>query len=112
MAGDHGEVTGIHSVPVILHKIGNAQVWFGENVGLIFEAFLEDKVQKDPSFEALMNQLWSIIEEFLMSQGISQIYTLGRDPALEDAWLRGHLERRGYKPLSAGSVTWAKAIIP
>jgi hypothetical protein len=110
MAGDQGTVTGIHSVPVILHKIGNCQVWYGQNAGLIFEAFLEGQVQKDSGFEVLMNQLWSICEAFLTSQGISQIYTVARDPALDDTWFQGHLERRCYQPLSAGSVSWVKAI--
>jgi hypothetical protein len=106
--GDQGKVTGIHRVPVILHKIGNCQVWYGQNVGLIFEAFLEGSVQQDPSFEILMNQFWSICEGFLLGQGVTQVYTVGRDPALDDAWFRGHLERRGYQPLSAESVTWLK----
>jgi hypothetical protein len=108
MAGDRGEVTGIHSVPVMLHKIGNCQVWYGQDVALIFECFLEGQVQKDPSFEALMNQLWSVIEEFLMSQGVSQLYAVGRDPALDETWFRGHLERRGYRPVATESVTWLK----
>jgi hypothetical protein len=108
MAGDHGEVTGIHAVPVLMQKIGKVQVWYGQEVALIFECFLEGQVQQDPGFEVLMNQLWSICEEFLMGQGVSQIYALGRDPALDDAWFRGHLERRGYQPLSAESVTWLK----
>jgi hypothetical protein len=108
MAGNRGEVTGIHSTPVMLNKVGNCQFWYGQDEGLIFEAFLEGKVQQDSGFEALMNQLWSICEDFLAAQGVSQIYALGRDPALDDAWFRGHLERRGYQPLSAESVTWLK----
>jgi hypothetical protein len=110
MAGDRGTVTGIHGVPVILHQIGNCQVWYGHDVALIFECFLEGRVQQDPGFEVLMNQLWSICEEFLMGQGVSQIYALGRDPALDDTWFQGHLERRGYQPLTEKSVTWVKAI--
>lgn len=110
MVGDQGTVTGIHSVPVILNKIGNVQVWYGPEVALIFECFLEGQVQQDPSFEVLMNQLWSICEEFLIGQGVSQIYALGREPALDDNWFHGHLERQGYQPVEEGSVTWVKAI--
>jgi hypothetical protein len=108
MAGDRGEVTGIHSVPVMLNKVGNGQVWYGQDVGLIFECFLEGKAQQEPSFEVLMNQLWSICEEFLMSQGISQIYTVGRDPALDTAWFEGHLQCRGYQPTTEGAIAWVK----
>lgn len=108
MAGDRGEVTGVHSIPVMLNKVGNAQVWYGKDVGLIFECFLEGQVQQEPSFEILMNQLWSICEEFLMSQGVSQIYALARDPALDDTWFRGHLQRRGYQPIAEGAIAWVK----
>lgn len=110
MAGNEGRVTGIHSVPVLMQKIGKVQVWYGQDVALIYECFLEGQVQQDSGFGALMNQLWSICEDFLTAQGISQIYALGQDPALDDTWFQGHLQRRGYQPLTEGSVTWVKAI--
>jgi hypothetical protein len=112
MAGNRGEVTGIHSTPVMLNKVGNCQVWYGQDVGLIFEAFLEGQVQQDSGFEALMNQLWSICEDFLAAQGVSQIYALARDPALDENWFRDHLQRRGYRPVNEGSVTWFKQAEP
>lgn len=108
MTGTQGTVTGVHSVPVVLQRVGNVQVWYGQDVGLIFEAFLEGQVQNDPSFEVLMNQLWSKIEQYLTDQGVSKVYTLARDPALDERWLRSHLERRGYQPEEEGVVTWVK----
>jgi hypothetical protein len=53
MSGDRGEVTGVHSVPVMLHKVGSCQLWYGQDVGFIFEAFLEGRVQSDQSFDSL-----------------------------------------------------------
>ncbi len=117
MAGDslrdgraeRGEVTGIHSVPVVMRKVGNVQLWFGADCGFIFEAFLEHSMQEHKAFESLINQLWSLCEGSLKRQGITTLYTLARDPAFDETWFRGHLERRGYIPLSQESVVWCKA---
>jgi hypothetical protein len=35
MAGDRGAVTGTHSISVVLDRIGNCQIWFGDDVGFI-----------------------------------------------------------------------------
>jgi hypothetical protein len=108
MAGDQGEVTGVHSVPVVLRKIGNVRLWYGGDCGLIFEAFLESTLQKHREYEALINQLWALCEVFLQEQGVTTTYTLARDPAFDETWLQGHLERRGYQPIAQESVVWVK----
>lgn len=108
MAGDQGRVTGIHSIPVVLQKVGNVQVWFGGSVGLIFEAFLERSLQEHSDFESLINQLWSLVESYLQGQGVTQIYTLARDPAFDEDWFKGHLTRRDYQPMAEESVVWVR----
>jgi hypothetical protein len=108
MLGDRGEVTGVHSVPVALHKVGSCQLWYGQDVGFIFEAFLEGRVQTDMGFDSLMNQLWKICEDYLIDQGVTQIFTVARDPIFDTAWFEGHLQRRGYQPISEGAIAWVK----
>ncbi|MBW4554120.1 MAG: hypothetical protein KME35_23905 [Aphanocapsa sp. GSE-SYN-MK-11-07L] len=109
MAGDRGKVTGTHSIPVVLKNMGNAQLWYGQDCGFIFEAFLEGSIQKHREFEVLINQLWSLCEGFLKRQGITTLYTLARDPAFEEKWFYGHLERRGYQPIAPRSVVWCQS---
>jgi hypothetical protein len=110
MSGDRGEITGVHSVPVALHKVGSAQLWYGQDVGFIFEAFLEGRVQSDKDFDGLMAQLWSVCEKYLIEQGISEIYTVARDPLFENDWYEGHLSHRGYRPISEGAITWLRTL--
>ncbi|NJR57150.1 MAG: hypothetical protein HC768_23070 [Acaryochloris sp. CRU_2_0] len=74
-----GKVTGIHGVPVVLKPCGSAQLWWGGEVGILWEAFLEGDIQQRIDHEALMNQLWGTCEEYLKSQGVRQVYTNDRD---------------------------------
>jgi hypothetical protein len=110
MAGDRGQVTGTHRIPVVLDRIGNCQVRYGSDVGFIFEAFLERSIQGHDDFELLMNQVWLLCEEYLKRQGVKTIYTLARDPILNESWFRGHLGRRRYSPIEEDSVVWVKQV--
>jgi hypothetical protein len=108
MTGDRGHVTGVHSVPVNLKNIGNCQVWYGQDVGFIFEAFLEEPEQARRDFESLINQVWTICEDYLIDQGVTQIFTVARDPIFDTAWFEGYLQRRGYQPITEGAIAWVK----
>jgi hypothetical protein len=110
MSGGCREVTGVHRVPVALHKIGSAQLWFGKNAGFIFEAFLDGRVQSDKEFDSLMDQLWSVCKTYLIEQGVSEIYTVARDPLFKNDWYEGHLSRRGYQPISEGAIAWLRTL--
>lgn len=92
-----GSVEGTHRVDVMLNEIGNAQLWWGEDVAVIFEAMLYKSIQQEQEFEAIIHQLWTMCEAFLKAQGIQRIYTHNHDPEFDTQWYQGFLERRGYR---------------
>lgn len=105
-----GKVTGIHDVPVLLKPCGIAQVWWGGNVAVLWEAFLEGDIKERQDYEALMNQLWGCCEEFLRGQGVRQVYTHDRDHDYPLDWYQGFLERRGYVPVEDRKITVRKVL--
>lgn len=104
-----GTVTGTHKVDVVLKDIGKVQVWFGGKIGVIWEAFLEQRLQQGESYGILMAQIWNQIEEYLANQGVERVYTYDRDPAVEPVWYRAFLCQRGYQPRS-GSIALVKPL--
>jgi len=75
-------------------NVGNAQAWFGEDIAVIWEAFLHSRLQiipkvvlwgsklkeREHDWEA-MRLLWDFVEGWLAKQGVKQVYTHDRDPA-------------------------------
>lgn len=96
---DTGHTTGTHRVNVMMRSIGNAQLWWGGEVGVIWEAFFDRCIQSNVDHEELMHQLWSRCEDYLAGQGVKQVFTYDRDPALEEGWYRRFLTQRGYQVL-------------
>jgi hypothetical protein len=99
-----GRTTGTHRVEVMLKESGNVQLWWGQEIAVIWEAYLGDglrpvfdhRPQQFQEFEALMNQMWNSIEQYLQDQGVKQIYTDAADPEFDPEWFRCFLIRRGY----------------
>lgn len=91
-----GRTTGTHRVEVMLQNAGNIQLWWGNDIAVIWEAYLGDRPQQLQEFEALMNQVWSCIEQYLQAQGIKQLFTDAADPEFDSKWYRDFLVRRGY----------------
>ncbi len=105
-----GKVTGTHSVDVLLKSIGSAQLWWGEKVGILWEGILGGDIQERQDFEALMNQLWGICEEFLRNQGVQEVYAFNRDPEYAPDWYQGFLERIGYRSVEDRPCTVVKTL--
>jgi len=57
---------------------------------------LGDRPQQLQEFEALMNQTWAHIEQYLQAQGVKQIFTDAVDPEFDPEWYRSFLIRQGY----------------
>lgn len=110
MAGNQGKVTGIHGVPVVLNRVGNCQLWWGQDVGFIFEAYLEHTLKISLGYESLISQLWSVCEDYLASKGVAEIFTVTRDPMFNSDWFQEFLERRGYVPVEDRAVTVRKIL--
>lgn len=105
-----GKVTGVHKVTVVLKPCGMAQVWWGGEVAVLWEALLEGDIKDRQDYEALMNQFWNCCEDFLKGQEVRQVYTYNRDDAYPLEWYQGFLERRGYIPVEGRKVTVRKIL--
>lgn len=101
-----GRTTGTHKVDVILNNVGEAQLYWGAGVAVIWEAFVHDRVESIIEFEALMHQLWHLLEQYLHAQGVEQVFTDARDPEFEHMgnWYRNFLTGRGYQVLEQDRI--------
>ncbi len=91
-------VTGnIRKVTVVLKNAGNAQVWFGGDTAVLWEAYFDRQLQARDDHAILMTQLWGVLEAYLQRVGVTQVYTYASDPAFEDDWYQPWLEARGYR---------------
>jgi hypothetical protein len=74
------QVTGTHSIDVIMHQVGTCQLYWGGEIGVLWEAILYPDIRARIEFEAIMNQLWGFCEQILFSHGVTKIVTYNRDP--------------------------------
>jgi hypothetical protein len=91
-----GRVTGTYRVDVVLKSLGNAQLWWGGEVAVLWEAF-DERVRLRDDHELLLHRLWEHCEGHLKEQGVKRIYTLNHDPVFAPEFYRAFLIRRGYQ---------------
>ena len=102
-ARGEGSVTDTHHVDVVLKVIGNAQVWFGGEVGVLWEAYIEKSVRSN----SLVYSLWDVLESYLAEQGVKRVLTYAQDPEFAQNWYRDFLASRDYRrdPERGNAVT-------
>jgi hypothetical protein len=91
---DEGTVMGTERVRVALRPIGIAQLWWGNEVGVIWEACFSRSHYNDS--EVLLHALWEVCESFLQHHGVKRTLTYNRDPAFDDERYQTFLTARGY----------------
>lgn len=94
--------TDDHSVQVTLKVCGVTQVWWGGDVAVIWEIYLEDDIKGHQDYEALMDQVWGCCEGFLASQGVKHVCTYDRNQNYPLKWYQKFLACRGYVPGLSG----------
>ena len=92
-ARGEGLVTETHHVDVVLKVIGNAQLWYGGEVGVLWEGYVEKRVRSN----SLMYSLWDVLERYLAAQGVKRVFTYAQDPEFTRDWYRDFLTSRGYR---------------
>jgi hypothetical protein len=92
-----GVITSVNKVDVVLKPIGEAQLWWGGETGVLWEATLEVEV---PSETLLLNLLWERLEDYLQMQGVKSVFTYAQDPAYPGDWYKRFLLDRDYQPRS------------
>ena len=94
---------------VVLKVIGNAQLWYGGEVGVLWEGYVEKGVRSN----SLMYSLWDKLERYLAAQGVKCVFTYVRDPEFDDAWYGDFLASRSYRrvPEREGLETGRGAVV-
>jgi len=91
-----GITLDVKHVDVVLREVGTVQLWYGDENGVIWEAFYEPGVRARPEHERLLHQLWESCERLLYKNGVRFAWTYAREPNYEDAWYGAFLHTRGY----------------
>lgn len=113
-----GVVSSIESVEVYLRPVGHAQLWYGGETGVLWEAFFEGDVRAGTEHEWLMQGFWERCEGYLRGKGVRWVHTYTNDPALDERWYVSFLHRRGYcrdptrAKLPGGQVAVVKDLEP
>lgn len=113
-AGHRGDsvLMDVRQVDVLLKPVGTVQLWWGDEIGVIWEAVFDPLPSRNQ--EPLLHQLWAACEDSLRSKSVRFIHTYGRDPVVEDAVYGSFLWERGYRRdparahLPAGEVAVVK----
>ena len=92
-ARGEGLVTETYHVDVVLKIIGNAQLWYGGEVGVLWEGYLAKGVRSN----SLMYSLWDALERYLAEQGVKRVFTYAQDREFARDWYRDFLTSRGYR---------------
>lgn len=93
---DIGVLTQIRSVEVGFTLVGHAQLWWGGDVGVLWEAYLEPRLENHPDEAGLLSYFWSCCEDFLKAEDVQQSWTYQRDPRYDADEYVTFLENRGY----------------
>lgn len=84
------------SIPINLRRAGEAQLWWGEGTGEIWEATLGGAdLNTNPK---PLHALWYALETTLRERGCTRAYTLARDPRYPNEAYKAFLRERGYQP--------------
>lgn len=114
--GDQGAgvVSSIEHVDVLMKPIGYGQLWYGGELGVLWEAYFEPPVKAHPEHGALLHRFWSLCEAYLAARGVWFVHTYSRDLAFDEDWYATFLHERGYRRepsrehLPGGSVAVVK----
>jgi hypothetical protein len=100
-----GRVAGYGNLHLQLQPIGQAQVWFGLNHAVLWEAYLQETRRRE-NWQDTLADVWQVVERDL---NVSKIFTLPYDPAFEEGY-QEFLTRLGYGLDRESPEWWSKEI--
>lgn len=92
-----GVVSRISRVDVLLNPVGDAQLLYGGETGVLWQARFWPPVGLRPGHDALLHRFWGLWERYLAEHGIRFVYTPNRDPAFRPDRYAAFLAARGYR---------------
>lgn len=107
------EMNLIEHVDLHMKPAGFAQLWYGGETGVIWEAFFQPATLWK-AYDALLHRLWKLCEAYLAAKGVRYVHTYSRNPRFDEGWYAAFLDDRGYHAdpsrdhLPGGSVAVVK----
>ncbi|MFQ5796731.1 MAG: hypothetical protein ACE5JP_17010 [Candidatus Bipolaricaulia bacterium] len=99
-----GRVEGMGDLKIQLNSLGQAQAYYGKEVGLIWEAYFHRGTE---IAEVTWVAFWEAVERDL---GVGKIYTEPHEPTLDQEDYTDFLSRLGYAPDPDNPRWWSKTI--
>ena len=91
----------------MLRDVGTVQLWYGDETGVIWEAFYATGVREKPEHERLLHQLWEACERLLNKNGARFAYTQLKRAELRKRVVRRFPARQRLQPRPGSSpLTW------
>jgi hypothetical protein len=95
---------------IVIDRQGSVLLRWGDGLGLVLEIIWDrvDESKKSKDLKTLNDQLYSMCERFLLSQGITSIITTVQQ--VDTVWYQGYLSGRGYRSIDEAAVVWIKFV--
>lgn len=106
VATGRGRVERVDDLKVQLQSIGQAQAWFGETYGVLWECYFDETRRREPGWQEELAAIWRIVEK---SMEVTKMFTQPREPAFEEGYAE-FLTRLGYEPDASCPKWWSKAM--
>jgi hypothetical protein len=105
-AKGEGQVLGEAGLRVQLQPVGEAQVWRGETQAILWECYLYEARQQQPTWLEKLTQFWRIVEADI---GVQRVFTQPHDPSFEEEVYTDFLSRLGYAPDPELERWWSRS---
>jgi len=101
-----GRVTGMGHFKIHFKPLGDAQVWYGETFGVLWECFFGQAAQATPTWQDELATFWQAVEK---DMGVSKVFTQPHEPTFERGYT-DFLGQLGYAQDPDYPKWWSKAI--
>jgi hypothetical protein len=99
-----GRVEEPKDFKIQLQPLGQAQAWYGQEFGVIWECYLHETRRREAHWEDELLAFWRAVEEDI---GVEKIFTEPLEPTFEEGYT-DFLSRLGYVPDPAYPDWWSK----
>lgn len=101
-----GRVEGMGDLKIQLYSLGQAQAWYGNQHGVIWECFFHETRRREATWQDDLVEFWLAVERDL---AVKKVFTEPHEPAFEDGY-QNFLSRLGYAPDLDYPRWWSKTI--
>jgi hypothetical protein len=101
-----GQVVEGGRLEVQLRPLGQAQVWFGEVYGLLWECYLSEGSRQPETWQQELVTFWQAVEQ---DMGVNKIFTQPLEPTFDEGYPE-FLSSLGYAPDPGFERWWSKYV--